>query len=62
MPRTVLSLILSAAFALALTACADDTNAQHKHPPQDPPDYHGVPTDMTPPSMDAPSAPAAQPK
>ncbi|MDR5737923.1 hypothetical protein [Caballeronia sp. LZ016] len=56
MPRHV----LSAAFvlvALALSACAD-SSAHRKHPPQDPPDYQGVPTDMRPPSMlIAPSQP-----
>jgi hypothetical protein len=67
MPRTVFSAVvvtLAASATLMLSACADDS-ANHKHPPQDPPDYHGVPTDMTPPSMiDAPSAPkaASQPK
>ncbi|SAL32201.1 lipoprotein [Caballeronia peredens] len=55
MPRIVFT-ILCAAFALGLTACADSSAT--KHPPQDPPDYKGVPTDMTPPSMiDAPSQP-----
>jgi hypothetical protein len=62
MPRIVSVVLLGASLALALSACADSTN--HKHPPQDPPDYQGVPTDMTPPSMITPSAPApaSQPK
>ncbi|KND57313.1 hypothetical protein BSCH_02620 [Candidatus Paraburkholderia schumanniana] len=38
-----------AALALVVSACADSSS--HKHPPQDPPDYKGVPTDVTPPSM-----------
>jgi hypothetical protein len=49
MPRIVLAIVVSA-FTLGLAACADSNN-NHKHPPQDPPDYQGVPTDMTPPSM-----------
>ncbi|WP_050455732.1 hypothetical protein [Candidatus Burkholderia verschuerenii] len=62
MPRIVPAVCLSMSLALALSACADST--EHKHPPQDPPDYHGVPTDMTPPSMITPSspAPAAKPQ
>ena len=56
MPRTVLALLCAASAALVLSACAD--SAHQKHPPQDPPDYHGVPTDMTPPSMiDSPAKP-----
>ncbi len=35
----------------ALTGCANDTDAHHRAPPQDPKDYHGVPTDDRPPSM-----------
>ncbi|HEY3596360.1 MAG TPA: membrane lipoprotein lipid attachment site-containing protein [Paraburkholderia sp.] len=51
MKRTILlALMLS-----ALTGCADDSNPHHRAPPQDPKDYHGVPTDDRPPSMlDAP--------
>ncbi|KMZ12744.1 hypothetical protein BHUM_03299 [Candidatus Burkholderia humilis] len=49
MSRIVPALVI-AIFALGLCACAD-SNVDHKHPPQDPPDYKGVPTDMTPPSM-----------
>jgi len=53
MPRIVLAFACAASLALALSACAD--SSPHKHEPQDPPDYKGVPTDMTPPSMlDAP--------
>lgn len=54
MPRFVFSLVCAASLALALCACAEPAN--QKHPPQDPPDYKGVPTDMTPPSMDAPAS------
>lgn len=50
MPRHVLSLACAALVALALSACAD-SSTPHKHPPQDPPDYKGVPTDTRPPSM-----------
>lgn len=45
------------ALTLFLAACADPAS-NHKHAPQDPPDYKGVPTDMTPPSMlNAPTQP-----
>jgi hypothetical protein len=56
MPRTVLAFVCAVSLALGLSACADSP-APHKHPPQDPPDYKGVPTDMTPPSMIAPAQP-----
>ncbi len=56
MPRLAVSLALSTTITLGFAACVDST--PHKHPPQDPPDYHGVPTDMTPPSMiDTPPRP-----
>ncbi|BBU27992.1 lipoprotein [Caballeronia pedi] len=53
MPRIVSAFLCAAFVALGLAACAEP---QHKHPPQDPPDYKGVPTDMTPPSMIEPPA------
>jgi hypothetical protein len=60
MPRLLSTLVFtvtSLACALALSACADSPS-EHKHPPVDPPDYKGVPTDMTPPSMiDNPAPP-----
>ena len=34
-----------------LAGCANDSSAHHRAPPQDPADYHGVPTDSRPPSM-----------
>jgi hypothetical protein len=47
-------------FALTLSAlagCADDATLHHHAPPQDPADYHGVPTDVRPPQIiDAPDA------
>jgi hypothetical protein len=46
MPRFAALLICS----LLLSACADAT-VPHHTPPQDPPDYKGVPTDTTPPVM-----------
>ncbi|SAL04590.1 lipoprotein [Caballeronia calidae] len=56
MPRIVLAFVCAVSAALALSACAD--NQPQKHAPKDPADYHGVPTDMTPPSMiDAPAKP-----
>ncbi|WP_124093973.1 hypothetical protein [Burkholderia gladioli] len=56
--------ILAALVAAMLAGCVGDPNPSganhHKPPPQDPADYHGVPTDMTPPSMlEAPAGPAA---
>lgn len=48
MPRVFLAL----AMAALLSACADNaTTHRHATPPQDPPDYHGVPTDDRPPMM-----------
>ncbi|HVE06753.1 MAG TPA: hypothetical protein VNE00_05820 [Paraburkholderia sp.] len=43
-------------FLIALTlsflaGCAEDVNLPHHHPPEDPKDYHGVPTDTRPPQM-----------
>jgi hypothetical protein len=34
-----------------LAGCADNPSGHHGKPPQDPADYHGVPTDTMPPSM-----------
>lgn len=41
--------LVAAAAVCLLAGCAG--GARHGHPPQDPPDYHGVPTDDHPPSM-----------
>ncbi|WP_250476862.1 MULTISPECIES: hypothetical protein [unclassified Caballeronia] len=49
MPRIVSAVVCIALVAFGLAACADTSH--QKHEPQDPPDYKGVPTDMTPPSM-----------
>ncbi|WP_185735767.1 hypothetical protein [Burkholderia cepacia] len=51
--------VLAASF---LAACTSDLHqARRGHPPEDPADYHGVPTDMTPPTMlDAPPPKPAQ--
>jgi hypothetical protein len=47
MKRTfLLALTLS-----ALAGCADDATVHHRAPPQDPADYHGVPTDDRPPQI-----------
>jgi hypothetical protein len=53
MKRTfLLALTLS-----ALAGCADDVTLHHHAPPQDPADYHGVPTDDRPPQIiNAPDA------
>jgi hypothetical protein len=63
MPRFIASIVaVSALLALsALGACTGNDSTNHKHPPQDPPDYKGVPTDTTPPSMlIAPGQPQAK--
>ncbi|GAB5099487.1 hypothetical protein P9250_27970 [Caballeronia sp. LP006] len=49
MLRNFVSVLGAATLALMLAACTEPAN--QKHPPQDPPDYKGVPTDDTPPSM-----------
>jgi hypothetical protein len=56
----VLSTVLTAVFAVAaLGGCSNDPSAgHHGQPPQDPPDYHGVPTDDRPPTItDTPDVP-----
>ncbi|CAG9264366.1 hypothetical protein C7402_1383 [Paraburkholderia unamae] len=48
MHRVYLALVMT----IMLAACADNsTSRHHGTPPQDPPDYHGVPTDDRPPVM-----------
>lgn len=41
---------VAALLAGLLSGCADD-GAHRGHPPRDPSDYHGVPTDDRPPAM-----------
>ena len=55
----MLRIFVAAAMATLLAACADDMTVKHHTPPQDPPDYHGVPTDDRPPMM-IDNAPPAQ--
>ncbi|NHL65979.1 hypothetical protein EIB72_06205 [Burkholderia ambifaria] len=51
--------MLAVLAASLLAGCSSDPRqARRGHPPQDPADYHGVPTDMTPPSMLGAPAPA----
>ena len=57
MPRFAALLVCS----LLLSACADAT-VPHHTPPQDPPDYQGVPTDTTPPVMIIAPAKSEQPQ
>jgi hypothetical protein len=45
------SIFAAAAMTALLAACADDITIKHHAPPQDPADYHGVPTDDRPPAM-----------
>lgn len=54
-------IIIAALVAAALAGCSSDPReSRHGTPPQDPPDYHGVPTDMTPPPMmEVPESPTA---
>jgi len=44
-------IFVAVAMTTLLGACADDATIKHHAPPQDPPDYHGVPTDDRPPMM-----------
>ncbi|MBO7771351.1 hypothetical protein J6352_01630 [Burkholderia pseudomallei] len=45
-------IVIIALVAAVLAGCASDPRQGRRGtPPQDPPDYQGVPTDMTPPSM-----------
>lgn len=57
MPRFAALFICS----LLLSACGDAT-VPHHTPPQDPPDYKGVPTDTTPPVMIIAPAKPEQPQ
>jgi hypothetical protein len=54
--RLMKSMLLMAALAALLGGCAADATSSHRRsPPQDPADYHGVPTDARPPMLlDAP--------
>ncbi|SMF99565.1 lipoprotein [Burkholderia singularis] len=55
-------IIVAALVAAVLAGCVSDPRQTRRGtPPQDPPDYQGVPTDMTPPSMLAPDAKAPAP-
>lgn len=55
MIRVSMSVLLLCA---GLAGCADNPSGHHGRPPQDPPDYHGVPTDTRPPTMvPAPAVP-----
>jgi hypothetical protein len=48
-------IVLLVAVSFLVAACAESPDAAKHKPPQDPPDYHGVPTDTRPPAMlDAP--------
>ncbi|WP_175756126.1 hypothetical protein [Burkholderia ambifaria] len=54
--------MLAVLAASILAGCSSNPHqARRGHPPQDPADYHGVPTDMTPPSMLGAPAPAPAP-
>jgi len=60
--RETLFMIRVSMLALLLVAgvagCANGPSGHHGAPPQDPADYHGVPTDSRPPTMvPAPVAP-----
>jgi hypothetical protein len=49
---------VAALSSVLLAGCGDET-IHHRNPPHDPPDYHGVPTDVRPPSvLDAPATPS----
>ncbi|MDE1183741.1 hypothetical protein [Paraburkholderia sp.] len=58
MNRAFLLVLLAA----ALSGCTNDPSVSHHGgpPPKDPVDYHGVPTDVTPPKItEVPDAPRA---
>jgi hypothetical protein len=59
-PRFIPHSAVLFACSVLLSACADST-PQHV-PPQDPPDYKGVPTDTTPPVMIIAPAKPEQPQ
>jgi hypothetical protein len=61
MPRIAFLLACLLTFPLLLSACVADSGKQNK-PPQDPPDYHGVPTDDRPPVMTIAPAKPDQPQ
>ncbi|CAB3642729.1 hypothetical protein LMG27174_00545 [Paraburkholderia rhynchosiae] len=44
---SMIALLLAASVA----GCANDSSSGRAGPPQDPADYHGVPTDSRPPAM-----------
>jgi hypothetical protein len=52
------SIFVAIGMTALLGACADDVTIKHHAPPQDPADYHGVPTDDRPPMMIDNPAPA----
>jgi hypothetical protein len=52
------SIFVAIGMTALLGACADDMTIKHHAPPQDPADYHGVPTDDRPPMMIDNPAPA----
>jgi hypothetical protein len=43
--------LLVVAIAASMSGCVAGTGTSHHRSPQDPPDYHGVPTDDRPPMM-----------
>jgi len=50
--RPMSKMLLIAAIAALFSGCAADNGSAHRRsPPQDPADYHGVPTDDRPPMM-----------
>jgi hypothetical protein len=50
--------VAAAAVSVLVSAGCGDQTIHHRNPPHDPSDYHGVPTDVSPPSMlDTPAAP-----
>jgi hypothetical protein len=61
MPRFSFPLAFLLAFSFLLSACVGDQDHQNK-PPQDPPDYKGVPTDDRPPVMTIAPAKPDQPQ
>jgi len=48
---SMIALLLAAAAGTGMTGCANRPSGHRAGPPQDPADYHGVPTDTHPPAM-----------
>jgi hypothetical protein len=48
---SLLTTLTATLMVTSLTGCVDGPAGHHGSPPQDPADYHGVPTDTRPPTI-----------